>query len=249
VGIELQLAIASLIAGMLTILAPCVLPVLPIIISGSASNAKDKVKPYIITASLIASIIIFTLLLRATTTLIDVPTSFWTYLSGVILITFGFFTLLPTLWDKISLKLGLSTKTNKLLSQSTSKQGIYGDVLIGASLGPVFASCSPTYAAIVGIAITGSLSAATFYLLLYGLGLGVVMLAVAIAGQAAIRKLGWAANPHGWFKRIIGIIFVVIGVMIITGFDKTFTAWVLDANLYDWIIQIESRLNGGVDQV
>jgi len=242
---EVQLAIASLLAGMLTILAPCVLPVLPIIVAGSANDIKNRRKPIIITASLMISVIVFTLLLRASTTLIDVPASFWTYLSGFILISFGFITIFPQAWDWLSLKLNLSTKSNRLLDRSSKKRGISGDILIGASLGPVFASCSPTYAVIVGIAINGNFAAATIYLVMYALGLGMVMMAIALAGQALIRRLGWATDPHGWFKRIVGIVFIAVGVMIISGFDKAATTWVLDGGFYDWIIQIESYIYGG----
>jgi len=55
----------SFLAGVLTILAPCVLPVLPVIIGGSLSTTKgEKYRPYVIAASLAASIIGFTLLLK-----------------------------------------------------------------------------------------------------------------------------------------------------------------------------------------
>jgi putative solute:sodium symporter small subunit len=246
--IEIQLLVASFFAGMLTILAPCILPVLPVIISGSAGSPKNNLRPIIIIWSLMSSIVIFTMLLRASTALIDVPTSFWTALSGSILIFFGLITIFPKVWDFISLKLNLSTRSNKLLAKSATRQGYVGDALIGASLGPVFASCSPTYAVIVGIAITGNATSAFIYLLLYALGLGIVMLAISFAGRALIQKLGWATNPHGWFKRIIGLLFVIMGLMIITGVDKSFTAWILEGGFYDWVIQIESRFLDNMNQ-
>jgi len=51
----------------LTILAPCVLPLLPVILGASVEDSKDKWRPYIIIAALSVSIIIFSLLLKATT--------------------------------------------------------------------------------------------------------------------------------------------------------------------------------------
>ena len=76
----LSLAFVSFIAGVLTILAPCVLPVLPVILAGSVGE-KGKWYPYIVTLSLALSIVLFTILLKASTLLIDVPPEFWKYLS------------------------------------------------------------------------------------------------------------------------------------------------------------------------
>lgn len=71
-----SLAFVSFIAGILTILAPCVLPVLPVILAGSLTE-KEKWYPYLVTLSLALSIVIFTVLLKASTALIDIPSSFW----------------------------------------------------------------------------------------------------------------------------------------------------------------------------
>ncbi len=68
------LLLISIIAGILTILAPCVLPAIPIIIGGSIGGGKhSKARPYIVGASLAVSIIVFTLLLKVSTILINLP--------------------------------------------------------------------------------------------------------------------------------------------------------------------------------
>lgn len=71
-----SLAFVSFIAGVLTILAPCVLPVLPVILAGSLTE-KERWYPYLVTLSLALSIVIFTVLLKASTAFIDIPSSFW----------------------------------------------------------------------------------------------------------------------------------------------------------------------------
>lgn len=71
-----SLAFVSFIAGILTILAPCVLPVLPVILAGSLTE-KEKWYPYLVTLSLALSIVVFTVLLKASTAFIDIPSSFW----------------------------------------------------------------------------------------------------------------------------------------------------------------------------
>lgn len=81
----MTLLLASFLAGILTILAPCVLPVLPVVLAGSLGE-KQKWYPYLVILSLALSIVLFTLVLKVSTIFIDIPQSFWKYLSGGILI-------------------------------------------------------------------------------------------------------------------------------------------------------------------
>ena len=91
------LLISSLLAGMLTILAPCVLPILPVILAGSITE-KQRWYPYLVTASLTLSIVLFTVLLKASTLFIDIPGKFWKYLSATILIVLGLIYIFPYAW-------------------------------------------------------------------------------------------------------------------------------------------------------
>ncbi len=240
---QIEFLIASFIAGVLTILAPCILPVLPIVIGGSADQ-KSRLKPITITASLAISIILFTLLVRLSANSLGLSQSTLTKTSGAILIGFGIFTIFPEIWDRLSLKLGLSTKTNRVMGKFVRKGSIGGDILLGASLGPVFSSCSPTYAAILALVIGGNISytVATIYLFVYALGLSLMLLLIAFAGQKVIHKLGWATDPKGWFKRIVGVIFLLIGIAVITGFDKTLEAKLLDQGFYQPFAEFENKI-------
>src|SRR3989344_2223548 len=90
----------SFLAGILTVLAPCILPVLPIIV-GSSASGRSPLTPYVVVGSLALSIIFFTYLLKASTALIAIPPEFWTYLSGGILVVFGFVLVFPLLWERL----------------------------------------------------------------------------------------------------------------------------------------------------
>ena len=96
-----SLILLSFFAGILTVLAPCVLPLLPIII-GSSVAAKDKNKPYWITLGLVVSITIFTLILKASTLLLNVDPFVWKIVSGGIVIIFGLIYIFPKVWEKIT---------------------------------------------------------------------------------------------------------------------------------------------------
>jgi cytochrome c-type biogenesis protein len=72
-----------------------------------------------------------------------------------------------------------------------------------------------------------------------------MLLLIALLGRGLVRRLGWLANPGGWFRRVIGAIFVLVGIAVITGFDKQLQTWILDAGLYDPIAGLEELIGSG----
>jgi cytochrome c biogenesis protein CcdA len=244
---SIGLIILSFVAGALTVLAPCILPLLPVIIGGSSLNTDDKEEnglkhAIVICISLAVSVLVFSLLLKASTLLLGIPQFAWQAISGIIVILFGINLIFPMLWAKISIKLGIENKSNRFLGQSSKKKGIMRDILIGAALGPVFASCSPTYALIVATILPQSFVNGFIYLTVYCLGLASVLLAIGVAGQSVVKKLGWAANPNGWFRKTLGIIFVITGLIVIFGLDKQIQTLIIESGLYDPIKRFEQRL-------
>lgn len=222
----------SLLAGILTVLAPCVFTLLPIVLGGSLQTGKAR-RALIIILSLLFSIVLFTLILRASTALIQIPQSFWSIVSGAIIIFIGLISIFPDNWTKISFKLGLQRKSDKLLENASTKKGVLGDVLTGAALGPVFSSCSPTYALIIAVILPQDFFVGFINLLFYVLGLGLILALVSLLGQRFVKKMKWAVNPNGIFKKVLGIIFVLVGIMIFTGFDKRLETFLLDQGLFD----------------
>lgn len=228
----MTLLLVSFLAGMLTILAPCILPVLPIIIGGSLQDGKkDMKRPLIITISLATSIVLFTLVLKFSTALIGVPREAWTVVSGGILLLLGITMVFPKAWDIVSQKLHLSHGSKDILAKQTQKESSHTrDILIGAALGPVFSSCSPTYFFILATVLPQSFVTGFIYLIAYALGLAVVLLLIGYLGQVFLKRIRWAADPNGWFKRGIGVLFILVALFIITGLDKDLQAWMLDNN-------------------
>ncbi len=244
------LIFVSLAAGVLTVAAPCVLPLLPVIVGGSivadgADSRRARWRPYVIAASLAVSVIAFTLLLKATTALLGVPTQVWQIISGVIVILLGINLLFPAIWESVSTRLGLGNRSNQVLDSSVQRQSVWGDVLTGAALGPVFSSCSPTYALIVATVLPVSFAEGLLYVTLYAIGLAVPLLLIALAGRSAARRLGWLADPRGWFRRSMGVLFIIVGIVVIIGADKALQTLILDLGWYDPIADLEGVLRGG----
>lgn len=235
------LLIVSLIAGIISVLAPCTVSMLPILLARSADGKRTR-SPLLIIGGLLGSIFIFSIILKASTALIGVPKEVWQIISGGIIIIFGVFTLSPDLWEKITGASGLQLLAQKKSASALQKKGKLADVLLGASLGPVFSACSPTYALIVASILPAKPVEGVLYLVVFLIGLGSMLTLITLAGSAAIKKLGWGINPHGWFKRVLGILFIILGIMLATGFDKTIQTDLINRGWFDWQVTLESKL-------
>ncbi len=61
-------------------------------------------------------------------------------------------------------------------------------------------------------------------------GLCATLLAIALLGQKFIGNARWAADPHSWFRRGLGIVFILVGIIIILGWDKDIQTWILETS-------------------
>ncbi len=260
----------ALLAGVLTTLAPCVLPLLPVIVGGSMAGAMNDegdqgvsvagtvtarrvrrrirseavTRALIITASLGLSILVFTLALKATTALIGIPPQAWQWVSGGILMALGIVGAFPDLWERISARFGLQARTATRLGSARQRGGVAGQVLTGAALGPVFTSCSPLYGYVIVTVLPAEPARGLVLLGAYIVGLCATLLVIALAGQRVVARFGWAADSHGWFRRSLGVVFIVIGVLVATGWMRTIEAWlVTNAPVAPW--NLDSNFIGG----
>ena len=245
----MDLLVVAFLAGVLTAAAPCVLPLLPVIVGGSimtdsgTPERRSLRQPLIIVTSLAISIIIFSLLLKASTALLGVPSAVWSYISGGIVIVLGVMLIWPSLWDRLAIGSGLETGTGKLMARSQEQSGIKKDVLLGAALGPAFNSCSPTYALIVAVILPASFGRGFAYLVAYAGGLSSILFIISIGGRAVADRLNWLGDPRGRFHKVIGVIFILVGLMLILGLDRDIQAWVLENGWYDPIKGLEGSIN------
>jgi len=222
----MEFLFASFLAGLLTVLAPCVLSLLPVILGGTLGH-KNPWRPLAIAGSLGISVIVFTLALKATTALIGIPPAFWKWFSGILIMLFALTMIFPDQWSLLSSKLG-SSGSKKVMVKSAQKEGLGGAILLGASLGPVFTTCSPTYAIILAIVLPSNFWIGLLNLVIYAFGLFLLLLAIGYGGQSVTKRLRFAANPNGWFKKGLGVLLVLTSIVIITGFDKKIEAWVIE---------------------
>lgn len=221
--------LGALLAGALTTLAPCSLSLLPVIVGGSVSQPYAGARrAVVVTAALGASVFAFTLLLRASTALLDVPARTWQLLSGSLLVALGVVAIVPGIWDRFAVGSGLSGRAAGRLSGAGQRSGWVGAALTGVALGPVFTSCSPLYAYVVVTVLPAEPARGLVLLTAYVIGLCGILLAVGLAGQRLVRRLRWAADPHSPLRRVVGVVFVVLGLLILTGTLQGVETWVLE---------------------
>lgn len=209
------LIIISFFAGILSVLAPCVLPVVPVIFSWTLSwRGNSQTRRVMV--SMMVSIVLFTFLLKASTLFINVSPSFWTSVSVIIIIWYGLTLVFPIIWEKISMLLHLD-RANQLAEVAGDKQGFWGDILLGASLGPIFASCSPTYALLLSTVLPVNLSLWLISMIVYALGFGWFLYVLVKGWKSVIRKFYGVSDSNSRLKRILGIILIITWVLIATG--------------------------------
>lgn len=262
--------VGALLAGVLTTLAPCVLPLLPVIVGGSVAGAMADdsagagaaggtgtvtrvrgstrsgalTRALVITGSLGVSILVFTLALKATTALIGIPPQAWQWISGGILIGLGIVGAFPDLWERASARLGLQSRSAMRLGSARRRGGISGQVLTGAALGPVFTSCSPLYGYVIVTVLPAEPARGLVLLGAYIVGLCATLLVIALAGQRVVARFGWAADSHGWFRRGLGVVFILIGVLVATGWMRSIETWlVVNSPIAPW--NLDSQFIGG----
>jgi cytochrome c-type biogenesis protein len=238
----MELALAAVFAGIFSALAPCVLPLLPVLLGSQTSGGTRRVLAVL--AGLSTSIIVFSVLLKSTTLLIDIPPQTWQLIGGGVIVFFGLSLAMPQWWEWVMTTSRLALVAQRTVATPSTTPTMWGDFLLGASLGPLFNVCSPTYALIVATILPAQPLTGLFLLLIYLLGLTGMLFLIAMFGRSLTQKLGWALNPEGVFRRSLGVILVCLGLLIIFGIDKNLQTWLVESGAFDWQVQLESLLAG-----
>jgi peptide methionine sulfoxide reductase msrA/msrB len=232
----------AILAGVFTVVAPCILPLLPIVIGASEAGQRHISRRAItIIGCLSVSVIVFTLLLKATTLLISIPQTFWNIFSGVVIVLVGLVIAFPSLWAKVPFVQKLNVLSNKAVGAGYKEKSYKGDMLIGLALGPVFTTCSPTYLFIIATTLPASFFVGFIYLLGFTFGLALALLLVAYFGQRIANKVSDNMKSTEKIKQVFGILIVIVGLLILTGYDKKIQTLILDSG-YGATIQLEDKL-------
>ena len=217
----MYLAFVSFIAGVFTAFTPCVLPILPIMLAGELGDRSSKYKSLRVILSLIISVFVCTLLLKYSVLFAGVSPVYLRAFSGIILIAVAVFTFFPYLWVRIMSKLTIRNGV-QILSGRSMKKTVpkYKDYVLGASLGPIFSSCSPTYFVILATVLPSNYLEGIVYLILYCTGLAFSLYCISIFGEPIIRLLTSHPTMETITTKTIAVLLFVTGVIIFFGYDS-----------------------------
>lgn len=239
------LYLISFFSWILTILAPCVLPLLPVIVWSSIQQGKKKRILTIVWAFML-SVIVFTWIIKASTVALWLSADFRKLFSGGLLLVLWVFMLFPQIRQKITVLLKLN-KAKTLQQSAAQKTWSIKDILLWVSLWPVFTSCSPTYGLILSVVLPASLTQAMIHITLYALGLWLLLFVIGRGWSALVRKVKRAAKPDGRFAKIIAWLVILTWLAIIMWRDKKVETFIVEQWLFIDTIEFEEKLLEGVE--
>ena len=227
----------AFLSGVITILSPCILPVLPIVLSGSVG--KGKARPFGVISGFIASFTAFTLALTAIVQALGVPADTLRYVAVVLIVLLGLFMVVPKLRNGYELLasriVGRSRKERSTASGRSSggvaAAGFWSGVPVGFSLGVVWTPCvGPIMASVISLALTQRVDGgAVFIALAYTIGTSLPMLAVMLGGRALLIRVPVLARNTIRIQKGFGVLMILVGVAIGFGWDRQIQNTILKA--------------------
>lgn len=223
-------------AGALTILSPCVLPLVPIVLGSAAQQSRYG--PLALAGGLVLSFTAVGFALATLGAAAGFNSEYVRYAGAAIMALIGLALLLPQAGHAFEMAAAPIANWAGARQQGLERHGLAGQAGIGALLGLVWSPCvGPTLGAATVLASQGeNLWGAASVMLAFGLGIASVLLVIAFAGRAVIAR--WRAkmlSAGSGGKRMLGILLLGVGIMIGTGLDRVIeTAFV--ANAPEWLV-------------
>jgi len=224
------------LAGMATVATPCVLPILPAVLSGSVGS---RLRPLAIVTGMTFT---FTLmgLLVFTVASFSFFTDYLRWFSIFVIIGMG-----AVLFDddinEVYVRISSSvldffrhhvTFIGKITSKA-NPEGLLGGLFLGMSLGILWIPCvGPILGSVFSVvaessAGSGNVSYGIILLLTYSLGVSIPMLIIAYSGKSVSGRVKWFSKRSHFFKKLSGLVLILVGLMMLFSIDKYLKTWFL----------------------
>lgn len=218
-------------AGGITVLSPCVLPLLPVILTSSVQEGRAR--PWGVLLGFIGAFSLLTLTLAFLVQSLGLHPDALRWVSAFVLAGFGVLLAIPPL------TLGFETLAARGLAYLPADgrergEGFWGGLGLGSGLGLAWTPCvGPLMASVITLALNQAVNAAAAVTLAFALGTALPMGAVIFGGRALVRRLAWLQTHGATIQRIFGLLLILTALAIVTGADRriqaqlltTFPAW------------------------
>lgn len=228
--------IFAFVAGLVTVLSPCVLPLLPILLANSSLGGRARPIGLMIGFAVFFTAVTLTLSLLVRQ--IGLSPDIHRITAAILFILFGLILLLPWLKDRVELAL---SKVTSRFGQARQTNGFWGGLVSGMGLGLAWTPCvGPIMASVITLAMnqeTTLHSAAMAFA--FSLGSALPMAGFIIAGRSLHQRIGFLRRHAGSLQKLMGALILIVGLAIWFGFDRDIQILLLKA-FPNW----ESSLTG-----
>jgi cytochrome c biogenesis protein CcdA len=228
----------AFVAGVLSVLSPCVLPLIPIIV-GAAAN-QHRYGPLALAGGLTVSFALIGSALASLGANIGLAQDQLRFFAALLMLAIGVVLISRALQERFAILVsGISGVGNSLLAKVTI-DGLLGQFLIGVLLGLVWTPCvGPTLGAAITLASQGKdLGKIFFVMAIFGLGAGLPLALLGMLSRSAMQGMKGKLGGIGKYgKQLLGVFLLAIGLLVISGQDKHVEAFLLNHSP-DWLTDL-----------
>jgi cytochrome c-type biogenesis protein len=231
----------ALLAGVLSTLSPCVLPILPVVLGAAAT--EHRFGPAALGAGLGLSFVAIGLFVATVGFAIGLDAGVFRPIAAVLLLAIGIVLIFPRLQERVAAFAGpISNWTSERFGGGRGV-GLGGQFGVGLLLGAVWSPCvGPTLGAAAVLAAQGqNLAQVTITMLLFGLGAALPLVLIGtLSRQVMTRLRGRMLSAGGALKGALGLFLAAAALLVLTGLDKTVEAALVSSSP-EWLTQLTTR--------
>lgn len=232
----------AFLAGILSVLSPCVLPLLPLVLGAAAS--EHRLGPAALAGGLALSFVAIGLFVATVGFAIGLDAGVFRLAAAILLVLVGLVLMVPIAQTRLAAAAGPVSDWTERRFGGFSTSGLVGQFGVGLLLGAVWSPCvGPTLGAASLLASQGrDLGTVTLTMLLFGLGAALPLLLLGTLSREVLMR--WRDRMMGLgkgLKAALGLILVATGLLIATGFDKAAETALVNASP-EWLTTLTTRL-------
>ncbi|MFD0981846.1 cytochrome c biogenesis CcdA family protein [Tropicimonas aquimaris] len=215
-------------AGLLTLINPCVLPILPIVLATAMQTSRWG--PAVLAAGMSLSFVVLGLGVATVGQSLGLDEQIVGQAAAVMMILFGMVLLVPRFSESFATATAGVAGSADARMEDLDRSGLQGQFLGGMLLGAVWSPCvGPTLGAAISLAFSGeSLGRAGAIMIAFAAGVSTVILALGYGARSVIRRRqDWMRSIAGRARPILGVVFVAVGVAILFKLHYRIEAWLI----------------------
>lgn len=234
----------AFVAGLVTVLSPCVLPLLPVLMASAAGEGRAR--PLGVVVGFVGCFTLATLALGLAVRALGIPPDANRLVAGWLLVGLGLMLTVPVLGEAFERAASLAVGRLPASRRLAGADGFGGGLAAGCGLGLAWSPCvGPIMASVITLALNRQVGAeAVAVTLAFSLGTALPMAAAMLGGRRLLARFGTPRRNALAIRRGFGLLTLLVGLAILTGWDRQaqvalltwFPNW--DAALTGW----EARL-------